>query len=169
MKRYTHFRGQRRERRVNPDAVDPSKIITPESLAASGTEHGNQAAVFQWIATTGQYTYPDLNLAFAIPSGGLRHPATAAKLKAEGVKPGVSDVFLPVPRLGFHGMWAELKLPEYRNRKNGGRSDDQIKFQEAMRRNGYHVVTCYGWFELASALCSYLGWQQRGSLEVTNK
>lgn len=132
-------------------------LLTPEKLASSGTEHGNQMAVFQWIAIKGQWLYPELNLAFAVPSGGLRDKVTAAKLKSEGVKAGVSDVFLPVARRGYHGMWAELKRPEYRNRKNGGRTDEQIKFQEAMTAQGYYCVTCYGWFEMVSAFCAYLG------------
>lgn len=156
-------------RRFNPAAIDRSKIITPEQLAASGTEHGEQAAVFQWIATQGQWTYPELRLAFAIPNGGLRNKVVAVRLKAEGVKDGVSDVFLPVPRHGFAGMWVEMKLPKYRTHKNGGRSDAQIAFQDAMRAQGYHCVTCYGWFEAASAFCSYLGWNERGSVEAAPK
>ena len=139
-------------------------LITPERLAASGTEHGNQAAVFQWIAITGQYAYPELRLAFAVPSGGLRDKVTAARLKAEGVKAGVSDVFLPVPRLGYHGMWAELKREKYRNHTKGGRSDDQIKFQDAMKQQGYYCVTCYGWEEMVGKLVEYMGWHERGSL-----
>lgn len=156
MKRYTYSGGRRSVRRINPSAIDRAAIITPEQLASSGSEHGEQAALFQWIAVTGQHTHWLLNYAFAIPSGGLRHPATAARLKAEGVKAGVSDIFLPVPRHGFHGMWAEMKQPKYRNRKNGGRSDAQIAFQSAMRLQGYYCVTCYGWQEAARALCTYL-------------
>ncbi len=54
-------------------------------------------------------TLPELALLFAVPNGGHRHPATGAKLKAEGVKPGVPDLWLPVPRNLFHGLVIELK------------------------------------------------------------
>jgi len=38
---------------------------------------------------------------FAIPNGGKRNRIEAAKLKRQGVKPGVPDIFLPAPRDGY--------------------------------------------------------------------
>ena len=35
---------------------------------------------------------------FRIPNGGSRHPAEAARLKAQGVKAGVPDLCIPVAR-----------------------------------------------------------------------
>ena len=46
---------------------------------------------------------------FAIPNGGQRHPATARRLKREGVLPGIPDLFLAVPRLHYGGLFIEVK------------------------------------------------------------
>lgn len=72
------------------------------------TEHEEQKALIEWSAWMSN-ARPELSLMFAVPNGGDRHPAVAAKLKAEGVKAGVPDIFLPVPRNGYHGLFIELK------------------------------------------------------------
>lgn len=138
-------------------AKSTAKLITPESLAASGSEDGHQMAVMQWCALN-RSAYPDTEWLFAIPLGGKRHIVTAMRMRATGSKRGVADLFLPVARHGYHGMFIELKLPERRNQKNGGRSDDQIKWQAALTGQGYHYVVAYGWFEVVAAICAYLGW-----------
>lgn len=127
-------------------------MITPESLAASGTEHGNQAAVFQWCALN-RAAYPDTQWLFAIPNGGLRHKVIANKMKAEGAKAGVPDMMLPIPRLGYNGMFIELKVGK------GKASATQAVWHTELRRRGYNVVTCVGWFEVVSAIAAYLGWR----------
>jgi hypothetical protein len=147
-------------RRVNPDAIRPEKIITPEQLAASGTEDGHQMAVMQWAATARlQGHYPETRKLFAIPLGGKRHIVTAMRMKATGSKKGVPDLMLPVARHKFHGLFIELKLPEYRTRANGGRSDEQIHWGLDLQEEGYSVVVAYGWFEAVSAIVAYLGWK----------
>ena len=78
-------------------------MITPEGLAAAGTEHAHQKAIFCWAANNFN-KWPELQLMFAIPNGGTRgddkksRTIRGGKLKAEGVKAGVPDIFLPVPR-----------------------------------------------------------------------
>lgn len=72
------------------------------------TEHQIQSAIVRW-AELQSGKYPALRLLFAIPNGGWRHMTTAAKLKAEGVRPGVPDLALPVARNGFIGLWMEVK------------------------------------------------------------
>ena len=67
-------------------------MITPEQLAANPSEHSQQAALFCWAA---QHvgSIPELALLFAIPNGGKRDKITGARMRAEGVKPGVPDIF----------------------------------------------------------------------------
>jgi hypothetical protein len=48
--------------------------------------------------------HPALKNAFAIPNGGQRHKAVAAKLKAEGVSPGYPDIALDWPSRDYHGF-----------------------------------------------------------------
>ena len=63
-------------------------------------EHQEQVALFNW-AKFFENKCKDLGMMYAIPNGGKRHIAVARKLKAEGVKAGVPDIFLAVPVEGF--------------------------------------------------------------------
>lgn len=149
-------------------------MITPDQLAKPGTEHSHQSAFFCWAAQElfNCNDRSELALMFAIPNGGERNPAVASKLKAEGVKSGVPDIFLPVKgrylqvtgqtEQVFHGLFIEMKKPEYRTRKNGGLSDPQLMFFPLLFDQGFQVVVCYTWQEAVKAVCSYMGWKDEG-------
>src|SRR5512147_2934788 len=144
-----------------------SKPITPEQLAASGSEDGHQMALMAQCALH-KTEYPQLEWIHSIPNGGFRKITEAARLKATGVRAGVFDIFLPCPMLkpfhvkfdGFemwyHGLYIEMKKAEYRTRKNGGLSDDQIKFMTYATIAGYKCVVCYSWREAWEAIVKYL-------------
>ena len=109
-------------------------------LAKSGTEHGHQRALFGWlnyIAHTG--IQPKAALCYAVPNGGKRDPATAARLKAEGVKAGVPDVVYPMPRSRYAGLYMELKVDK------GRVSADQTWWHAELRECGQAVAVCWGW------------------------
>lgn len=171
--------------------------MLPTELAKSNTEHAHQRAFFQWInlATThgfenakllcqgvdlygdsarkfpGDPVLPELALMHAIPNGGYRRGAEASKLKAEGVKAGVLDTFLPVPkpfkfsdpdtgREGFGmyaGLYVEFKEPKRRNHAEGGMSDAQVEFADAVRHQGYCARVAYTWYEAANVVMLYYG------------
>ena len=146
---------------IDPDAGATSmgKMITPEQLAKSGTEHGHQCAIIQWTVIKGLASdgrpIEDLDLLFAIPNGGDRNVSVAASLKAEGVRSGVPDLCWPVPRGQFAGLYLELKVPKHYGTKSGGRSDNQIKWQKRLLAQRYAVVTAYGWQAGVTALVQY--------------
>jgi hypothetical protein len=94
--------------------------------------------VFQWAAAM-QSQHPVLSLLFAIPNGGKRSIITAAMLKAEGVKPGVPDLFFPVPKDGVPGLFIEMK-----RQKRGSLSLHQKAWQEALTEQGYAVRVAKG-------------------------
>lgn len=115
------------------------------------TESEEQQALFEW-AKFAECQYPSLKWLHAIPNGGLRHKATAARLKAEGVKAGVPDIDLPVAKGGYHGLRIEMK------RRYGGRtSEDQDEWLEGLRENGYLTGVCKGWCEARDLILWYLG------------
>ncbi len=116
----------------------------------ASSEHDEQAALFKW-ATLHTGRYPELALLFAIPNGGKRDPATAVRLQAEGVKPGVPDVCLPVARQGWHGLFIELK---YGRNKPEPR---QLEWLERLTEQGYLAIVCWGWQEAVEAVKEYLG------------
>ena len=86
-----------------------SQRSTLNSQRRQQPEHKMQVALFQWAALAAGAD-PRLRLLFAVGNGGKRNVVVARKMKAEGVKAGVPDVFLPVACGGFHGLWLELKV-----------------------------------------------------------
>lgn len=114
------------------------------------TEAQEQQALMEW-AKRQEGKNPELALLYHTPNGGSRVRAEAARLKAQGVKPGVPDLCLPVARGGYHGMYIELK------RINGGRlSKDQAMWLEELARQGYYASVCKGWVDAAKAIIRYL-------------
>lgn len=140
-------------------------VIDPVEYAAkSGTEHAQQVALFMWAAIeihAGRL--PELRLMFAIPNGGERNKIVAARMKAEGVKPGVPDVCLPIPRGGFHGLYIELKRPDSdaktasgAKRRKGRVSAGQTDWIADLRAQGYGVASCVGFEQARETIIAYL-------------
>ena len=88
---------------------------------------------------------------YHIPNGGRRDAITGARLKAEGVVAGVPDIFLAVPRQGFHGLYVELK-----RQKGGSLESSQEDIIARLRQAGYRVEVCMGWWEAREAIENYL-------------
>jgi hypothetical protein len=132
------------------------KQITPESLSASGTEDGHQAALLCWAAmSVGKY--PPLKWLYAIPNGGSRHIVEAMKMVATGTRKGILDLCLPYPiRWNYHGCYIEMKDKKRRNHKDGGCSKEQLEFMEYLSAAGYYFKVCYTWIEARDALIDYM-------------
>lgn len=109
-----------------------------------------QQHLFQW-AGFAEGKYPELRYMFHVPNGGSRNKAEAAHLKAQGVKSGVPDICLPVPKGSKHGLWIEMKAG--RN-KTTERQDAYLDF---LKEHHYHVAVCYGWEEAREVILEYLG------------
>lgn len=125
--------------------------MTPEAYVekSSGTEHAHQVALFMWAATKIPI-YPCLQWMYAIPNGGDRNPIVAARLKAEGVKSGVSDICLPVARMGYHSFYIELKKP------GGKESEKQIAFGKYLATEGILYACFDHWEKARDAIDWYL-------------
>ena len=130
-------------------------LIDPQTIANAGTEHAEQCAFFHWSAINAQID-PRLRLMFAVPNGGLRKKTTAARLKAEGARAGVPDIIFPVAISPYHGLFIEMKLEKFRNRNNGGCSDQQLQWMADLKKEGYFCEICYSWLEAATLVCNYL-------------
>lgn len=108
-----------------------------------------QAQLFKWAADMTDI-YPELRLLYHIPNGGKRDAIEGAHLKQQGVKAGVPDIHLPVPRGAYHGMFVEIKAP-------GGRmSDNQRQWLHKLNKQGYRAVECHGLTEAQTAILDYL-------------
>ncbi len=147
-----------RFRRVAP------RVARMQRRSPCDGEHAEQAALFRW-AEFARARLPELTLLHAIPNGGHRHKATAARLKAEGVKRGVPDLCLPVARSGAHGLYIELKT------ERGKTTPEQLGWIRALRRQGYVAEVCHGWESARSMIEHYLsaGPQHRPAHAATNQ
>lgn len=100
------------------------------------SEHDTQVAFIQRLKLAG---IEGVESSFAVPNGGQRHKAVAAKLKAEGAKPGVPDWLWPEPRGGFMGLAIEFKHGD------GNPSKEQRERIDALQAKGWCVVVCWTW------------------------
>lgn len=114
------------------------------------SEHVEQVTLFKWVSAVSGML-PELLLLFAIPNGGKRHIGTARKLKAEGVRAGVFDLLLPVPRGEFCGLFIEMKVGKNKL------TEAQAEFKTAVEGQGYLTAVCYSWLEAARTILTYLG------------
>jgi hypothetical protein len=195
--------------------------MTPAELCKSGSEHGQQRALFAWCAMAEKYGFDaawdersygkggteyaaemahairsnqgyepsvsEFALYHAIPNGGSRgddpksRAIRGAQLKAEGVKPGIPDTFLPLPMwaivgsgqlpdgtyttfraITYAGLYIEMKREKSEGRAKGSTSNDQDEVIAQLRRNGYAVSVCFTWDAAARDLQSYIEAVRKG-------
>ena len=123
---------------------------TRPKLKRRSPEHDMQVSLFKWASLAGKAD-SRLAMLFAIPNGGHRDARTAARLRAEGVKRGVPDVFLAVPVGKYHGLWLELKAG-----KNTP-SEDQNLWLASLEFQGYACRVVYDdWSKASDIIAAYL-------------
>lgn len=113
------------------------------------TEDEEQTWLFSW-AEINMSRFPELELMYHVPNGGKRSKSEAARFKRMGVKAGVPDIFLPVARGGYHGLYIELKALD------GRPSAEQMKFISAVTAQGYYAVVAYGGVKASEIIAAYL-------------
>lgn len=96
------------------------------------TEHEEQVNFVRWF----RLQFPRVMI-FAIPNGGDRHAAVAAKMREEGVTPGIPDLFIPDWRLFI----------EMKRRKGGRVTPEQKRVMEHLELAGYTCAVARGFDE----------------------
>lgn len=162
--------------------------MTPAQLAKD-SESSQQMALFAWCAIAMNYGFdiavaldngasfeaardhgsvcpvPELKWIHHIPNGGSRgndvrsQQIRGARLKAEGVRSGVSDICLPVKRGNCSGLYIEMKKPSLKPKRStskGGCSDEQIEFGAFVQSQGFGFVVCYTWLEARDVIIDYM-------------
>jgi len=111
-----------------------SKDPTKAKRVISHEEDDIQADFFEKV----KIFFPTIpeKLLFAVPNGGNRDPREAKRMKQQGVKRGVADVILLIPKKGYASLCIEFKT------ENGKQSDEQKEFQRQAEicGNKYVVV-----------------------------
>ena len=100
-----------------------------------------QSAYFSILALN-ENEFPFLKYIFAIPNGGKRNIGVAVKMKREGVKRGVPDIFIPFANNGYHGLWIETKT------STGQLSKEQKEYKSFLENQGYLHKVCRSTFEM---------------------
>ena len=99
------------------------------------------------------HIYPLLTWIFHIPNGGWRGKIAGLRMKRQGVRRGVPDLFLPIPRGGYFGLWIEMKRT---NASPSDTSDAQRDWHELLREQGYCVYICKGCLRAWRVLVWYM-------------
>lgn len=127
-----------------------------------------------WEDDGGRDPVPELEWLHAIPNGGPRDGFSGALLKAEGVKKGIPDLFLPVPmnhappqvqilgeplppkRVRYCGLYIEMKRPKSKGKAKGALKAEQTEFIAYARGVGYAASVCFEWLAASRDIKSYI-------------
>jgi hypothetical protein len=103
------------------------------------------------------FAVPDLRWIHSIPNGAAfggaddkQRAFRGAMMKMEGLRPGISDVFLPVASCGRHGLYIEFK------NDSGSLRPAQSDFIAYARSKGFAVVICRSWKAAARVVRFYI-------------
>lgn len=122
------------------------------------SEHELQAACVKWFDH--QHGKRKDVFLFAVPNGGHRHPATARKLKAEGVRAGVPDLCLIYSRK-VHGrdvmvQAARTAFIEMKT-ESGKLSAKQDEVCERLENMNVHTYVCRNLLQFIETINNLIG------------
>lgn len=116
------------------------------------TESKEQIDLFAWaskldfeLGRVGQFM-------FAIPNEGKRSKVMGARMKAQGLKSGVPDICLALPRDGKPGLFIEMKRI-----KGSTTTENQKRWIDRLKSVGYEVHVCKGAEEAKAVITDYIG------------
>ena len=115
------------------------------------TEHLEQATLVSWF----EDAYPSLRI-FAIPNGATlagtiqQRSKQVNKLKAEGMRTGVPDLFIPAKNAIYAGLFIEMKRS-----KGGTLSNEQKDWLNFLNEQGYKASVCAGYSDAVSIILDY--------------
>lgn len=105
------------------------------------TEHQEQCLFVEWF----ELQFPKVRF-FAVPNGGQRNKIVAAKLKKEGVRSGVPDLYVPAWKL-----WIEFK-----REKGGSLSPTQKEWRDYLLGIGDNYFVAKGFTDAKVKLAQFL-------------
>ena len=113
------------------------------------SEHHVQVQLFQW-AELQSGKYPELQLLNGSLNGVRLHIGQAVKAKRAGMKRGYPDMFLPVRRGEYAGLFIELKVEKNKP------SPEQKDWISALRGQGFKAEVCWGFNEARDIILNYV-------------
>lgn len=133
-------------------------------------EDAEQKAFFEWCRLPSILKkYPQLEFIYSSQSGMKFNNAIAgARAKSLGMRKGVPDICLPVPRWRYcpnqcgakrfiyAGLYIEMKRPAVKGASKGRASKEQNEMIDFLNAQGYKAVVCYGATQAIECVQEYL-------------
>ena len=129
-------------------AIAKQPTIKPRTKRNAQPEAAEQENVIKW-ARDNEKTYPFLWMLHSSLNGVRLSKIQAGKAKASGMLSGVPDLFLPVPRGCFFGLYIEMKSA------TGRIMPSQSRYLKAVSDFGYNAVVCYSASEAIKTIENY--------------
>ena len=149
-------------RDIDPAALGPNSPLLKlmRRKPRRDLEHQEQVQLFEWAAEN-EAKYPDLHWLFAVPNWiGTRTKKHGARLKAEGRRPGVLDVWLPVVKhRGCPGLVIEMKIAPNKPTK------EQQDWIQHLTDEGWSVHVAYSADAAIQWIIAYLAGKRLASGE----
>lgn len=114
------------------------------------TEYEAQRDIFAW-AEHMEHKYPELWFLNGSLNGVRLTIGQAVKAKKAGMKKGYPDIFLPVARMKWHGLYIELK-----REKNSRATPEQNNWLFKLSEQGYLPCICKGKEAAIRVIIQYL-------------
>ena len=141
-------RGKSQERRLSDVARQSESQITQSCVKWFRLQYPQFASVLIHPANEGARSTKVVRNSYGprvVSTGG-------ARLKAEGLVPGVADLLLLVPRKGYGCLAVEMKTPA----KTSKQSDRQVEWEKAAIKAGNRYCVCRSLDEFMRIVRDYL-------------
>lgn len=125
------------------------------------SEATEQEKVVSWCFHR-EALYPELKWIHHCPNGGSRQKKEASCLKAQGVKPGVPDLNLPIPKGAYVGLHIEMKY------NTGTIEAEQKEWIKAMKAAGHFACVCYGYDYAIKVIDEYVNLLPGAVMSIEN-
>ena len=118
-------------------------------IYGEANEQKNVIAIARFMAKD-EKKYPFLHRLHSSQNGENRKTeGQRTRANAQGLLKGLSDLCLPVPRNGYHGLYIEMKY------NKGKPTPEQKKFIEDSLLLGYQAVICWSAKEAIQVIEDY--------------
>ena len=112
-------------------------MVEREKKTVASEAQEQTAVIDWWRFAHKKYGVPECSL-LHVANEGTGSAVRGRLQKRQGVRAGVADLFLSVPRGAFSGLWIEMK------RKDGWVRPEQREFLNQMQELGYDCAVCRG-------------------------
>lgn len=139
------------------ERVKPKQVYRERTEADEPLEHAEQAAVVSWWFHYAKSKQLDHRLLVAVPNAQAlikfanNAHAFLGYLKAEGMRVGMPDLVLFIPRGIHNGLIIEMK-----RKTKGVVSDDQTAMIAILSAQGYRAGVCRGADEAIKVMTDYM-------------